>query len=150
MKKINVKALVLFVMMVCFTACSSDDDAAPVAETPDFSTLILGKWFIKGGTINGGAFQNYVHDCQSNRDYQEFLADGDIKFVGYNTNCEANDTQTDMWFIEGETLNITSFDPIVADMAYTIVTLNEDELVLKLTANTPDGVQTQVSHFTRD
>ncbi|TRW25284.1 hypothetical protein FMM05_08235 [Flavobacterium zepuense] len=128
MKKINAKALVLLVMMLCLTACSSDDDAvAPILQ--DYKQLILGKWFIKGGTINGGAFQNYVHDCPSNRDYQEFFADGDIKFVGYNTDCEANDTQTDMWFVEGETLNITSFDPIVADMAYTIVTLNENELV---------------------
>jgi len=149
MKKINAKALVLFVMMVCLTACSSNDDAAATVSQ-NYKDLILGKWFIKGTTTSGGAFENTFHNCAASKDYFEFLENGDLQYVGYTAECEVGYTSMLMWYIEGETLNIKSFDPILSDMAYTIVTLDKDQMVLKFTGNASEETQTEVSYFTRN
>jgi len=144
------KLLYLFsAVALMLTSCSSDDDAN--TNTINSQNLI-GKWYIKGGTINNGQFENYDHECASKRDFQEFFSNGEVTFNGYNTSCILSDTETSLWVLNGTTLTIsnTNFDPMIYEYEYFIESLTSNELILKETVNEPDGMVTYRTIFTRN
>jgi hypothetical protein len=100
------KNIILYISILSLSllSCNTDDEGG-VAIT---SQNLLGKWYIKGGTVDNGSFENYSHDCSTNRDFQEFFANHELKFNGYNTTCDLNDTQTSDWVLNGNTITVSS------------------------------------------
>ena len=144
------KLLYLFsIVVLTLTSCSSDDDSNTNTIN---SQNLLGKWYVKGGTINNGAFENYEHECASSRDFQEFFSNGETTFNGYNTSCELNEIETSNWVLNGATLTIsnTNFDPMIYEYSYTIEKLDDNELIIKETVTEPDGTFVYKSTFTRN
>ena len=132
MKKIF---LLLFLSVVAFS-CSSDDSSTGFSE----STLI-GKWYLSGGTTNGGAFESYNHKCAAKRDFQEFVSNHELTFNAYNEACQISDTEVSNWKLEGNILTVssTNFDPMIYSYIYEVITLNSTELVIEISAKTPEG-----------
>ena len=142
--------ILLTLITLTFLSCSSDDDSN--ANLVINQQNLLGKWYLKGGTINAGAFEDYDHDCTTNKDFQEILNNGSVTFNGYNTACELNDVETSSWVLNGNTLTISSppLDPMIYEYNYLIESLTTQELVLKVTVNTPEGVEIQRIYATRN
>lgn len=143
MKKYFFGLIALFIL----GACNSDDNGSQAITKNN----LYGKWYLKGGTTNGGAFENYEHECTTSKDYQEFFADGTLDFVGYGSNCEVNDTDSSNWALNGNILTIsnTNFDPRVYSYNYIVENITAEELRLKITENTPEGIETNVIYLTR-
>lgn len=137
------KIIIYFVLAGLIFSCNSDDN-----ET----ATILGKWYIKGGNSNGGEFQNYNHDCETSRDFQEFFENDEVTFNGYNSACELNEVETSIWVLDGNILTVsnTQFDPMIYEYTYVVESLTNEELKLKQTVNTPEGTMVYVSTFTRN
>jgi hypothetical protein len=138
------KKLILFLVFAGLTtSCNSDDNE---------SATITGKWYIKGGTLNGGEFQNYNHDCETKKDFQEFFENGELTFNGFNSQCTLSDTQTSIWDLNGNILTVSSppQDPMIYEYNYVVESLTNDELILKQTVNDPEGIVVYRSTFTRD
>ena len=135
--------LVLFLV-----ACSSDDNGSQAINQNN----LIGKWYLKGGTVNGGAFENYNHDCTASKDYQEFLENGNLEFVGYDVECEVDDTDSSLWRLEGNVLTISSpeFDPMNYSYDYIIESITSEELRLKETVEIPGGTETRIIYLTRN
>lgn len=144
MKKIILFLIIAGLAQSCNT---NDDEGSAISEAS-----ILGKWFIKGGTSNGGEFQNYNHDCETSRDFQEFFENAELTFNGYNAACELSDTETSIWELNGNILTVSSppFDPMIYEYTYFVESLTNEELKLKQTVNTPEGTVVYVSTFTRN
>ena len=146
-KKLRIKEMKKFILFLVFTgltiSCNSDDNE---------SATITGKWYIKGGTLNGGEFQNYNHDCETSRDFQEFFTNGELTFNGHNTSCELNEVESAAWILNGNILTISSspFDPMLYEYTYIVESLTNDELILKQTVNEPEGIVVSLSTFTRN
>ena len=103
MKKI---ILGLLIFTAFTTSCSSDDDNGLAVTEQN----ILGKWYLKGGKVNNGAFQNYIHECETLKDFQEFTSDGVITFNGYDSDCILHEVEGSNWTLDGNTLIVSSFD----------------------------------------
>ena len=142
------KYILGIITLLILGACSSDDNGSQVINWNN----LLGKWYLKGGTINGGAFENYNHDCATSKDYQEFLANGNVDFVGYDVECEVNDKSSSQWSLEGNVLTISSpeFDPMVYSYEYIVESLTSNELRLKETVELPNGSETRIIYLTRN
>lgn len=143
------KLLYLFsAVALTLTSCSSDDGNGVTITSQD----LLGKWYIKGGTVNNGSFENYNHDCATSRDFQEFFANQEIKFNGYNSSCELNDVETSNWILNGNTLTITNqyFDPMIYEYVYNIEKLTSEELIVKQSVNEPEGTLIYRTTYTRN
>jgi hypothetical protein len=142
-------SLVLAAMLSGTAISCSDDDGTSGIDHANVSESILGRWYIAGGTINGGPFEAYNgNDCETARDYQEFTSAGTLKFVGYNEQCVVDEQNATPYSIAGNILTVES--EIFGDMVYTIESLTSQQLLLKSTNNTPDGVETEVMYWTRN
>lgn len=143
------KKIILILIFAGLTqSCNtSDDEGSAISEAS-----ILGKWYIKGGTSNGGEFQNYNHDCETSRDFQEFFENAELTFNGHNSACELSDTETSIWDLNGNVLTVSSppFDPMIYEYTYFVESLTNEELKLKQTVNTPEGTVVYISTFTRN
>ncbi len=138
------KKIILFLIFIGLTSsCNSDDQD---------SATIIGKWYIKGGVSNGGEFQNYNHDCETSKDFQEFFTNGELTFNGFNSQCTLSDTQTSVWEMNGNVLTVsnTPFDPMIYQYTYVIESLTNEELKLKQTVNEPEGIVVYVTTYTRN
>ncbi|RAR47576.1 lipocalin-like protein [Flavobacterium lacus] len=145
----EMKKFTLFLVFAGLTiSCNTSDDEGSAISEP----TILGKWYIKGGTSNGGEFQNYNHDCETSRDFQEFFTNGELTFNGHNTSCELNEVELAAWILNGSILTISSspFDPMLYEYTYIVESLTNDELILKQTVNDPEGIIVYRSTFTRN
>ncbi len=143
---------ILFVFFL-FVSCTDEDDKMVLTNQLEINnSTISGKWFIKGGTINGGAFENYVHDCLTNRDYQNFDLNAELDFVGFNSSCVNSDSETSLWNLSGKTLTVSSLSDVTVPYSYVyeVQVLTSEELVLKQTYNDPSGQVVEVSHYTRN
>lgn len=145
---------ILFVFFL-FVSCTDEDDDLVIPTTNQMeinNSTISGKWYMKGGTINGGAFENYVHDCPTNRDYQNFDLNGEIDFVGFDSSCANTGIETGLWSLSGNILTVNNLPgaTIPYSYVYEILSLSSEELVLKQTYNDPSGQVVAVSHFTRN
>ncbi len=147
----NKLLLFVSVLALTFTSCSSDDDSNNSQLTIN-SQNILGKWYIKGGTINEGSFVNYNHDCNTDKDFQEFFENGELTFNGYNTECELNEVEMSLWVLNGNILTVsnTNFDPIIYEYTYEIESLTSSELILQQTVTEEEGMVTYRTTFTRN
>lgn len=107
---------------------------------------------MKGGTRNGGDFENYIHDCTTSKDYQEFLVNGQLEYTEYGSNCVIDDTQTSEWELNGNILTVSSpeFDPMAYSFDYSIESITSEELRLKLIVEQPEGTETQIIYLTRN
>lgn len=138
------KKIVLFLIFIGLTSsCNSDDQD---------SATIIGKWYIKGGVSNEGEFQNYNHDCETSKDFQEFFTNREFTFNGFNSQCTLSDTQTSVWEMNGNVLTVsnTPFDPMIYQYTYVIESLTNEELKLKQTVNEPEGIVVYVTTYTRN
>jgi hypothetical protein len=135
------------ILVLFFVACSSDDDASNTIS----SNNLVGKWFLKGGTINGGAFVNYDHECLTSKDYQEFFASGIVNYVGYGSDCEVNDTDSSEWELTGNILTVSSpeMDPAIYSYEYIVESITSAELRLKEIVDTPEGTEIRIIYFTK-
>ncbi len=68
MKKIF---LLSFILITLF-GCNSDDSNSGSQQLGINAQKLLGKWYMKGGTINGGSFQNYSHKCPAKKIFRSF------------------------------------------------------------------------------
>lgn len=134
--------------MLIFGACSSDDNGSQGITENN----LLGKWYLKGGNVNGGAFEDYNHDCTTSKDYQEFFANGVLDFVGHDVECEVDDTDSSQWNLDGNILTISSleFDPFVYSYEYIVESLTSSELRLKETVEMPSGTETRLIYLSRN
>ena len=136
-----------------FVSCTDEDDDVVITNQMEINnSTISGKWYMKGGTINGGAFENYVHDCSTNKDYQEFKQNGELDFVGHNSSCTISEVHTSLWSLSGNTLTVSSLPgaTIPHSYVYQILSVTSEELVLKQTYNDPSGQIVEVSRYTRN
>lgn len=135
-------------VLLILAACGSDDNGSTVINQGS----LIGKWYLKGGTVNGGAFENYNHQCATSKDSQEFFANGNLAFVGYDAECEVSDTDASRWSVDGNVLTISNeeLDPWVYSYEYIIESLTSEELRLKETVETPDGTETRIIYLTRN
>lgn len=136
------------ILVMLLGACSSDDNGSQAINPSD----LVGKWFLKGGTTNGGVFQNYNHECATSKDYQELFANGNLNFIGHGSNCEVNDTESSVWELNGNILTVSNpeFDPMIYSYDYIVESITSEELRLKETVETPDGTETHVLYMTRN
>ena len=141
------------ILLFLFVSCTDEDDDVVITNQMEINnSTISGKWYMKGGTINGGAFDNYAHDCSTNKDYQDFKQNGELDFVGYNSSCAISDTETSLWSLSGNTLTVSSLPgaTIPYSYVYQVQSVTSEELVLKQTYNDPSGQIVEVSHYTRN
>ena len=142
------------ILFLLFVGCTDKDDNLVQSSNLEINnSTISGKWYIKGSTINGGAFQNYAHDCSTKRDYQDFHQNGELDFVGYNSSCAISGVETSLWSLSsGNVLNVNSLPGAAIPYAYVYViqSLTSEELVLKQTYNDPSGQVIEVSYYTRN
>ena len=144
------KKIFLLFTVIVFFGCNSDDNSNEnlLINNQD----LIGKWYLKGGITNGGDFENYNHDCSTNRDFQEFFPNGELTFNGYNADCELNEVETSLWVLNGSTLTIsnTNNDPINYNYSFVIESLTNEELIIKEQVNTPNGEEVNQIYLTRN
>jgi hypothetical protein len=143
------KKVIVLVLVVLSAACTNHDDNNGLAIN---SQNLLGKWYIKGGTYDNGPFENYNHDCATNKDFQEFFDNGELTFNGFNSACELTEVEPSLWVLNGNILTVsnTNFDPIIYEYVYTIEKLTSEELIVKQTVIEPEGTFVVKTTFTRD
>ncbi len=145
------KKIILFftVFAMSLLSCNSDDSNDNLEINQQ---NLLGKWYIKGGTIDNGTFENYTHDCTTNKDFQEFFSNQELIFNGYNSNCVLNDIETSNWVLNGSELTVRNQNSatITYEYNYTIENLTASELVLKESVNEPDGTFIYRNTYTRN
>lgn len=141
------KSIILF-LSILLISCSSDSSD----ETAISDQNLLGRWYLKGGTIDNGLFENYEHECENNKDFQEFFSDGTLTFNGFNNSCVIVDTEISDWKLQGNKLTVSNqhFDPMIYEYIYTIEKLTPTELVLKQTVTDTDGTYDYRLTLTRD
>ena len=144
------KMFFIFLIATVFSCNKNDDNQ--VVNLEIIAQNIIGKWYLKGGTKNGGAFENHTHLCSTSKDYQEFLSSNSINFVGYDSNCQISDTETSGWqIIQGNILMLSSYDPLISqEDIYTILSITTEELKLKQTYETVNGVDVYEINLTRN
>lgn len=126
------------------SACFDDDNEVNNVEQLPPSEAILGKWYPAGYTTNSGELNPYTgDDCDEFGDYQEFLATGILNFVGYNEACEIDEINSDPYTINGSTLIVDG------NNEFNIQALTSQQLVLQRTVNTPEGIESEVTYFSR-
>lgn len=98
------KYLLLFVSVLAFVSCSDDDDKTSSPAS------VVGAWeYYKEGEIVSGVetLVNYENECSTNKDYVEFLQNGEYDDVYYNSDCEESVDYGD-WTKSGNMLtNVT-------------------------------------------
>lgn len=143
------KKVIILVLVVLSAACTNDGDNNGLAIN---SQNLLGKWYIKGGTYDNGPFENYNHDCATNKDFQEFFDNGELTFNGFNSACELTEVEPSLWVLNGNILTVSNinFDPIIYEYVYTIEKLTSEELIVKQTVIEPEGTFVVKTTFTRD
>jgi hypothetical protein len=147
----KIKHILFAFIAIVITSCNSNDDSDISSTNLEINKQnLIGKWFVKEESINGGSFENHQHDCSTLKDYQELLVDNSMKFVGYDSNCQIIDFQEGIWNLVGTELMISNYDPIILPDFFTVLSVTRDELKLKQTTNTSNGVEAYEIHLTRN
>ena len=141
------KKIILLLLVALLSGCSSNDSNGLSITSQNLS----GKWYLKGGTTNGGPFQDYVHECSTSRDYQEFLTNGTVTFNEYNSACEQY-VGTSNWVLNGYEITVTNppLDPMIYEYNYIIEDLTNQLLIVKETVIEPEGTSINRIYFTRN
>lgn len=147
----KIKHILFAFIAIVIISCNSNDDSDASSTNLEINQQnLIGKWFVKEESINGGSFENYQHDCSTLKDYQELLVDNSMKFVGHDSNCQIIDFQEGIWNLAGTELMISNYDPIILPDFFTVLSVTKDELKLKQTTNTSNGVEVYEIHLTRN
>ncbi len=86
-----------------FASCSDDDDDNEIT-----AANLLGKWTLEKIMVNGVEDTEEEEECDSKRDYNEYLADGKLNVIWYNSNCEEEtNTSPSTWALKGNMLTET-------------------------------------------
>lgn len=111
-----------------FFSCSSDDSGNSFSEAK-----ILGKWNLVGFSDEGGVYYNYDHECETKKNFQEFLSNHELTFNKYNEECVLVENEVSAWELKGNKLIVsnTHFDPMIYTYYYTVVKLTSSELVIE-------------------
>lgn len=137
------KRITMLIILVLFNlSCSSDDnDGLSVTKQN-----LLGKWYLKGGIVNNGVFEDYNHDCVTSRDFQEFFSNNIVTFNGYNIDCELDEIEESNWSLNGRKITVsnTQFDPMIYEYNFIVEKLTSDELILKQDGINEDTGQPEV------
>jgi hypothetical protein len=141
------RKIILLLLVALLSACSSNDSNGLSITSQNLS----GKWYLKGGTTNGGSFQDYDHQCSTSRDYQEFLTNGTLTFNEYNPACEQQ-IETSNWVLNGYEITVTNtaLDPMIYEYKYVIEDLTNQLLILKQTVTEPGGTSINRIYLTRN
>lgn len=128
--------LFLLVILSLFS-CSSDDSTNSFSENN-----LIGKWYLSGNSIDGGAFQPYIHNCETNRDFQEFFSNQELTLNKYSEACILGNPEVSNWELIGNKLIVsnTNFDPMIYNYKYEIISLTDTELIIEMSAESPDGM----------
>lgn len=120
--------VVLFLLGLIFFSCSSDDSRNSFSEAK-----ILGKWNLVGFSDEGGAYHIYNHECETKKNFQEFLSNHELTFNKYNEECVLVENEVSAWQLKGNKLIVsnTHFDPMIYTYYYTVVKLTSSELVIE-------------------
>lgn len=148
----KVRLFLLSFVFALFLGCSSDDNGSSELHLAVNEHNLLGKWYPKATSVNGGEFQNYEHNCSSQKDVKEFFSNGELSFSKYWTNCESLGTTPALWSLEGDILTIenSEFDPVMYYHPYKVISLTTEELTLRLVYDSPDGSVIEISKYTRN
>lgn len=131
MKKIIYLFLSTAFAVATLTACSSsssDNDG----NNP---SLIVGSWesyklsLYKDGNLIGEEL--YENNCDTNKDYVVFNANGTMKNYDYNYDCTLT-TSDGEYSIDGNTITVIDEDNEGTDGPYQIITLNSTTFVVEI------------------
>ncbi|QEE50699.1 hypothetical protein FUA48_14265 [Flavobacterium alkalisoli] len=120
-------ALAFTAIIVCFTACSGNDDSPNSAQNTDTSQL-LGKWVIYKG-IYGEGTQPILYESngECGRQILEFNGNGEVTETLYSDNdCNIGVAGTYFWWILDDG-NIAFGAP---NSYHHIITISNGELIL--------------------
>lgn len=111
MKKV-VFFFVSVILINVFYSCSKDDDNS--------SNSLVGKWEMSlQGDYDGSeeTVVNYVHNCNTSKDYISFQADGTCNLVTYSASCEEDNINAN-WSLSNNTItiNFSSGVPMVLEI----------------------------------
>lgn len=140
------KKVVVIIILVLFNlSCSSDGDSGLAVTKQN----LLGKWYLKGGTVNSGVFEDYNHDCLTSRDFQEFFNNDILIFNGYNTDCELNEVEESSWNLNGRIITVsnTHFDPKIYEYTIIVEKITSDELILRQDGVNEDTGEAEVVRY---
>ena len=120
------KIIIVIISIIALTSCSKSDGNSSTSGN------IVGKWNIeRAGAIDNGVevdvepFFGNISGCQ--KDFQEFLADGNYKLGDYtNAACNLSEA-TGTWTKEGNIIKISGGQFAI----YEIVSLTETAMKLK-------------------
>lgn len=132
------KNIFLFVLVsLSLFSCSNEDSNNSFSENN-----LIGKWYLSGNSIDGGPFQPYIHNCETSRDYQEFLSNHELTFNKYSEVCILGNPEVSNWKLIGNKLIVsnTNFDPMIYNYRYEIISLTATELIIEMSAESPDGM----------
>lgn len=144
MNKLILLAVVLFASSFLFS-CGKDD---PAPTNTDY--IIKSSWRFDKAMTGNTDVSGFVNACYKDN-VMTFRANGDGTFDEGATKCNAGDPQSTnfTWNFtnNGSTLNVNA--PIFAGQsgAFTVITLNDTQMVLEGTISTPSGNVTGQIHF---
>lgn len=145
------KIFLLSFILISLFGCNSDDSKTENQQLNSNAQKLLGKWYLKGSSINGGVFQSHHHKCPKKKDFQEFLANNSVSFTGYGNDCNVSDTELSAWIVQANVLTVWPYDPILNyEYKFTIISITSQELTLKMKYATPEGMITEISYYTRN
>ena len=122
--------ILLGFISVLFVSCSSDNDDNN-GELPINATNLLGKWYMKGGTISTGEIVDYTHFCPSKKDFQLFT-DENVTLTRYGVNCDLREVETNLWNLNSDTLKIfNSMNSPTHEFTFVVEKITSQELRLK-------------------
>ena len=122
-------------LALLISACSSDDNGGDTNAEPTPQELLIGKWYLVGGT-NGSGEVN-LEDCQYDS-FIEFLTEDDLLMEWYDTSCDTSGMQTLTYtFQTGPNgISISGNTDIGANPQFEIGKLTETELIFLFVGST--------------
>lgn len=144
--------LFLSIISIVFSSCSSDNEEQSTQQLPITVQNVKGKWFYKGTIINSGNFIPFQQPCASIKSYKDFLENGNVNIVSYDTNCEITPSMATFWDLNSNYLTIITENEnqFISSIVYQIIYLTDTEMQLKQTVVNPDNTIVYLYYYSRD
>lgn len=146
------KLLLLFSLVsIVFTSCSNENEQPNSQQIPITVQNVKGKWFYQGATINSGTFIPFQQPCASIKSYRDFLENGSVDEVSYDTNCEITPSLTTFWDLNNNNLTLITENEnqFIVSIVYQITYLTDTEMQLKQTVVNPDNTIVYLYYYSR-
>lgn len=138
---------IICISTILFTACTSKEITPPPSNTDH---ITKSPWKFDKAMSGGADVSGFVNACYKDNT-MTFLANGTGSLDEGATKCNAGDPQTVnfTWNFtnNGGTLNVTGGIFAGQSGSFTVITLNETQLVLEGTISTPSGNVTGQIYF---